>query len=174
MPRSKVCSLQILIVINSQGEKGCSGDVLPGEGLFWDAPPGQITYHFRPEKNGKQKPHHETTVESLKRPRIFKYTKRSCLFKRKLWASLFLSQLASKKPVFLSEKARVYFIFGLLQLCPIVNLSVGEQMLLDIHSFKSTTFPLLLPSISCNRNRLLAIEPLTVSVLLSLQFFSSL
>ena len=61
MPRSKVCSLQILIVINSQGENGYSGDVLPGEGLFWDAPPGQITYHFRPEKNGKQKPHHETT-----------------------------------------------------------------------------------------------------------------
>ena len=70
MPRSKVCSLQILIVINSRGEKGYSGDLLPGEGLFWDAPPGQITYHFRPEKNGKQKPHYETTVESLERLRI--------------------------------------------------------------------------------------------------------
>ena len=38
MPRSKVCSLQILIVINSRGEKGYPGDVLLGEGLFWDTP----------------------------------------------------------------------------------------------------------------------------------------
>ena len=109
MPRSKVCSLQILIVINSRGEKGYSGDLLPGEGLFWDAPPGQITYHFRPEKNGKQKPHYETTVESLERLRIFKYTKRSFLFKRKLWASLFLSQLASKNR-YSSQKKRVFIL----------------------------------------------------------------
>ena len=71
-------------------------------------PPGQITYHFRPEKNGKQKPHHETTVESWKRPRSFKYTKRSFLFKRKLWASLFLSQLASKR--YSSQKKCVFIL----------------------------------------------------------------
>ena len=34
-----------------------------GRGYSGMHPPGQITYHFRPEKNGKQKPHHETTVE---------------------------------------------------------------------------------------------------------------
>ena len=94
MPRSKVCSLQILIVINSRGEKGDSGDLLPGEELFWDAPPGQIT---------------ERKKESWKRPRIFKYTKRSCLFKRTLWVSLFLSQLVSKNR-YSSQKKRVFIL----------------------------------------------------------------
>ena len=89
--------------------RGILGMFCQGRGYSGMHPPGQITYHFRPEKNGKQKPHYETTVESLERPRIFKYTKRSCLFKRKLWASLFLSQLASKNR-YSSQKKRVFIL----------------------------------------------------------------
>ena len=80
-------------------------------------PPGQITYHFRPEKNGKQKPDYETTVESLERLRIFKYTKRSFLFKRKLWASLFLPQLASKNR-YSSQKSACLFYLRFVTIMP--------------------------------------------------------